>query len=192
MFSHLSRPRFSGGHCHHNRDSNHEDAETRDGDVDRPRLLRIEETGPRQQCRASPDCKEKPGVSSRRRSHRGAGDREYYHALQAGPEERIVSAPIGCIRVFERKLTSRDMAAPLCASTSTEENGSGWAAQRLGGRLDVCRRRETAERAPIASTPVASRSPIVQLTARSVPRDTALVEHRQVHGQRDRPVQKCA
>jgi len=39
----------------------------------------------------------------------------------------------------------------------TEEDGSGWAAQRLGGRLDVRSRRETAERAPIASTPVANR-----------------------------------
>ena len=48
------------------------------------------------------------------------------------------------------------------AWTCTEENGSGWAAQRLGGRLDVWRLRETAERAPIASTPVASRSPVMQ------------------------------
>ncbi|UCF46014.1 MAG: hypothetical protein JSU89_02210, partial [Myxococcales bacterium] len=47
---------------------------------------------------------------------------------------------------------------------TTQENGSGWAAQRLGGRRDVWRLRETAERAPIASTPVASRCPVVQLT----------------------------
>jgi hypothetical protein len=45
-------------------------------------------------------------------------------------------------------------------STSTEENGSGWPAQRLGGRRVVCRLVETAERAPIASTVVTSRSPV--------------------------------
>ena len=51
-------------------------------------------------------------------------------------------------------------------STFTEENGSGWAAQRLGGRLDVWCLMETAERVPIASTPVPSRSPVTQLILR--------------------------
>ena len=46
-------------------------------------------------------------------------------------------------------------------STSTQENGARCAAQRLGGRLVVWGLRETAERAPIASTCVACRSPIV-------------------------------
>jgi hypothetical protein len=63
----------------------------------------------------------------------------------------------GCV---QRGTAERD--AALRASISTEENGSGWVAQRLGGRLVVCRLEETAERAPIASTPVASRSPVNQ------------------------------
>jgi hypothetical protein len=79
---------------------------------------------------------------------------------------------------------------PLHKSTSTEENGSGCAAQQVGGSLAVYRRkgpgeraplastcvasrylRETAERAPLASTCVASCSPVMQLgfVARCVP-----------------------
>ncbi len=54
----------------------------------------------------------------------------------------------------------------VCTSTRTEEGGSRWAAQRLGGRLDIRSRRETAERAPIASTPVASRPPVAHHATR--------------------------
>jgi hypothetical protein len=49
--------------------------------------------------------------------------------------------------------------APLRTETSTEEDGSGWAAQRAGATPDVGWREEPAERVPLASTPVPSRPP---------------------------------
>ena len=56
--------------------------------------------------------------------------------------------------------------APLHTSTSTEEDGSGWAAQRAGATPDVGWREEPAERVPLASTPVASRPPGMQSSQR--------------------------
>ena len=64
---------------------------------------------------------------------------------------------------FKGLSPSTSHTTPLRTLTSTQENGSRCAAQRAGGRLAVYRRKETAERVPLASTCVASCSPVVQL-----------------------------
>ncbi len=56
--------------------------------------------------------------------------------------------------------------APLHTETSTEEDGSGWAAQRAGATPDVGWREEPAERVPLASTPVPSHPPGMQSSQR--------------------------
>jgi len=74
---------------------------------------------------------------------------------------------------------SREFPRPCRTSTSTEEHGSGWAAQRAGATPDVGRREEPAERVLLASTPVPSRGPGLQSSQRRSSR------HRQHAGARE-------
>ena len=83
------------------------------------------------------------------------------HSHAAEPPHRAPPRP--SIRRHQWRNTKRgsDPCTISIKSTSTQENGARCAAQRLGGRLVAWGLRETAERAPIASTCVACRSPIV-------------------------------
>ena len=69
----------------------------------------------------------------------------------------------GTVPFFKGLMLSTSHTTPPRTSTSTQENGSRCAAQRAGGRLAVYQRKVTAERVPLASTCVGSRSPVAQL-----------------------------
>jgi hypothetical protein len=113
-------------------------------------------------------CGDPTDGSACKRGRKGLGP----GATQAAPRR---SRPIGggCCPTdchsLRRWVPTSHSATPLHTQTSTEENGSGWPAQRLGGRLVVCRRVEPAERVPIASTAVATRSPCVVSRSRAPP-----------------------
>ena len=81
----------------------------------------------------------------------------------AVPLHTETSTKKGTVPFFKGLIPSTSHTTPLRTSTSTQENGSRCAAQRVGGRLAVYRRKETAERVPLASTCVACRSPVIQL-----------------------------
>ena len=84
------------------------------------------------------------------------------------PYGRLLTRKRGTVPFLEGSIPSTSHTAPLRTSTSTQENGSRCAAQRVGGRLAVVRRKETAERVPLASTCVGSRSPVGQFQCHPV------------------------
>ena len=81
---------------------------------------------------------------------------------------RINALKKGTVPFFKRLMLRTPHMAPLRTSTSTQESGSRCAAQRVGGRLAVYRRKDAAERVPLASTCVACRSPVIQLSLREL------------------------
>ena len=81
---------------------------------------------------------------------------------------RINPLKKGTVPFFKGLILSTSHTTPLRASTSTQESGSRCAAQRVGGRLAVYRRKDAAERVPLASTCVACRSPVIQLSLREL------------------------
>ena len=122
----------------------------------------------------------KAPLGARAQSARGCFRADCHSLRRLHPISRL-SEPLwttphtkkGTVPFFKGLIPSTSHTTPLRTSTSTQENGSRCAAQRVGGRLAVVRRKETAERVPLASTCVACRSPVIQLEF-AVPRDVRL------------------